>query len=119
MTERLTISEYKALKKKKPKYGNQKAMHDGIEFDSIKERDRYKDLLLLEQACEIAHLRRQVTFPLYVNGKLICSYKADFVYVDLKLGREVVEDSKGFRTKEYRIKAKLFAALHEHPILET
>lgn len=119
MTDRLTIAEFNALKKKKPKYGNKKAEHNGITFHSIKERDRYKDLLLMEQAGEIAHLQRQVMFPLHVAGRLVCSYIADFVYVDLKLGRQVVEDSKGMRTKDYRIKAKLYAALHEHPILET
>ena len=34
-----------------------------------------------------------------------CSYKADFVYGED--GKTVVEDVKGFRTKEYIIKRKL------------
>jgi hypothetical protein len=31
----------------------------------------------------------------------------------------IVEDSKGIRTKEYRLKAKLMKALHKIVILET
>lgn len=34
-----------------------------------------------------------------------CSYKADFMYEEN--GKSVVEDVKGFRTKEYIIKRKL------------
>ena len=45
-----------------------------------------------------------------MNGQLICKYIADFVYDDLDAGCEAVEDSKGFRTRDYRIKAKLMLA---------
>jgi hypothetical protein len=48
-------------------------------------------------------------------GKLLekeCAYIADFVYKED--GRIVVEDTKGFRTKDYIIKRKLM--LHEHGI---
>ena len=43
-----------------------------------------------------------------------CRYVADFVYTDRATGRTVVEDTKGFRTKEYIIKRKLM--LHVHGI---
>ena len=70
---------------------------------------RHSHLSLLEKGGKIEDLRRQVRYPLSVNGVLVCVYVADFVYREN--GKEVVEDVKGFRTKEYRLKAKLFAAV--------
>lgn len=69
--------------------------------------------VLLEKAGVIKNLSRQVKFVLIPsqrdeNGKVIereCSYKADFKYEED--GKTVVEDVKGFRTKEYVIKRKL------------
>ena len=68
----------------------------------------------LEKAGVIKNLSRQVKFVLIPsqrdeNGKVIereCSYKADFMYYD-EAGETIVEDVKGFRTKEYIIKRKL------------
>ena len=95
------------------KYGNRKTVVDGITFDSKKEATRYAELKLLQRAGEIFDLQRQVPFTLIPkqtrDGKVIerpCVYKADFVYKD-KDGTEVVEDTKGMRTKEYVIKRKL------------
>lgn len=95
------------------KYGNKKTVVDGITFDSKKEATRYTELKLLQRAGEIFDLQRQVPFTLIPkqtrDGKVIerpCVYKADFVYKD-KDGTEVVEDTKGMRTKEYVIKRKL------------
>lgn len=96
------------------KYNNTKITVDGQTFDSKKEARRYQELLLLEKAGEIYDLRRQVKFKLIptqrdeVTGEVVereCSYKADFVYEEV--GETVVEDVKGFRTKEYIIKRKL------------
>ena len=95
------------------KYGNRKITRDGLTFDSVKEYRRYCELRLLERAGEVAELRRQVKFELLpsqrVDGKVVerpVTYIADFVYTD-KDGRQVVEDTKGVRTKEYIIKRKL------------
>lgn len=97
------------------KYNNKKITVDGQIFDSKKEANRYKELRLLEKAGEIKDLRTQVKFNLIpaqrdeATGKVIereCSYKADFVYYE-EDGETVVEDVKGFRTKEYIIKRKL------------
>lgn len=96
------------------KYNNKKITVDGQIFDSKKEANRYKELRLLEKAGGIKDLRTQVKFKLIpaqrdeATGKVIereCSYKADFVYEED--GKTVVEDVKGFRTKEYVIKRKL------------
>jgi hypothetical protein len=40
-------------------------------------------------------------------------YRGDFAYVDTKDGVKVVEDSKGYRTKDYILKMKLF--LRKYP----
>ena len=55
------------------------------------------------------------------KGKLIeraVSYIADFVYTD-ENGKTVVEDAKGFRTKDYIIKRKLLLYMHGIRIKET
>ena len=110
------------------KYHNRKITRDGVTFDSRKEFRRYEELQLLQQAGEIANLRRQVKFVLVPaqrepgqigarggvkKGKLLereCSYIADFVYG--KNGKIVVEDTKGLRTKDYIIKRKLMLRVY-------
>lgn len=96
------------------KYNNKKITVDGQIFDSKKEANRYKELRLLEKAGGIKDLRTQVKFKLIpaqrdeATGEVIereCSYKADFVYEEDE--KTVVEDVKGFRTKEYVVKRKL------------
>ena len=116
------------------KYNNRKVRRDGVTFDSRKEFRRYEELQLLQQAGEIANLRRQVKFVLIPTqrepsqigtrggvkkGKLLereCSYIADFVYVEN--GKIVVEDTKGLRTKDYIIKRKLMLYMHNIRIRE-
>lgn len=107
------------------KYRNKKVEVDGILFDSRKEARRYQELRLLEKAGAIRNLERQVKFVLIPaqyevkgytkTGKPIprcfereCAYVADFVYQDEK-GVFHVEDTKGFRTKDYIIKRKLMS----------
>lgn len=113
----------------KSKYGNKKAKHDGMVFDSRRERNRYIILSALQRAGEISDLRMQVTYELLpaiyemeekqlkTKVKMVqrCAqravhYIADFVYKD-KEGNEVVEDTKGMRTKEYLLKKKMMRAL--------
>lgn len=96
------------------KYNSKKTVVDGQTFDSEKEANRYQELLLLEKAGVIKNLSRQVKFVLIPSqrdehGKVVereCSYKADFMYHD-EAGETIVEDVKGYRTKEYIIKRKL------------
>ena len=96
-----------------------------ITLDSKKEAERYEELKILLKIGEIKDLKRQVRFPLTEEvrepdtvgarggihkGKIILrasSYVADFVYTDVKTGDRVVEDAKGFRTKEYELKKKM------------
>lgn len=92
-------------------------MIDGRAFDSKKEARRYAELKLEQLSGLISGLRLQVSFKISVNGILICRYRADFSYV--KNGSRIVEDVKGFKTPEYKLKARLMLAIYGIVILET
>lgn len=121
------------------KYKNTKINVDGMTFDSKKEAKRYQELSLLQKAGEISGLQTQVRYVLIPSqrevseevytrgenkgknkpGKLLereCTYVADFVYY--KDGKVIVEDTKGFRTKDYIIKRKLMLYVHHIRIKE-
>lgn len=104
------------------KYGNRKCEADGITFDSVRERSRYYDLKRWESAGIISNLRLQVRYEIapavVLDGKTRPQrfYVADFTYE--RDGREVVEDSKGYRTPEYRLKRHLVMARHGIEIQE-
>lgn len=96
------------------KYNAKKTVVDGIEFDSLREADRYCELKLLEKANEIRNLELQPRFLLQdeffdkngVKHKKI-EYVADFSYIDND-GKAIVEDVKGVLTDVYKIKKKIF-----------
>lgn len=113
---------------------------DGQKFDSIKERDRYVVLKLLERAGKITGLERQVKFELIPSqreestevykagpqkglpkpGAIIekpCTYVADFTYY--QDGKYIVEDAKGCKTEAYKIKKKLMLWVHGIRIKES
>lgn len=110
---------------RKSKYGADKAVVNGIKFDSKREARRYIELRYLEQCGKISDLKMQVKFVLIPaqrepdtvgkrggikKGKLLereCAYIADFTYIDNSTGGLVVEDTKGMRTTEYIIKRKM------------
>ena len=94
------------------KYGNKKTMVDGIVFDSKAEAHRYTELIALQNLGVIKNLQLQKSYFLVKGGKWEngrkyspVKYVADFVY-ELD-GDLIVEDVKGFKTKEYVIKKKL------------
>lgn len=118
-----TLNDKLVTKSEKSKYGAKKVEIDGIKFDSRRESERYIILKHLQQIGVIKDLQLQVPFelqPKYViDGKTIraIKYVADFVYKD-KLGNTVVEDSKGYRTKEYLLKKKMFEYKFNLKIME-
>lgn len=123
----MTIEEYRKLTKpSKNKYGAKKVTSNGITFDSKKEAKRYTELLILQKNNHIKDLQTQVKYVLIPSqkdekGKVIereCSYKADFVYFDIEANKTIVEDTKGFRTPEYKIKRKLMLYVHNIRIKE-
>lgn len=100
-------------KKKANKYQAKKCEYEGEIFDSIKERDAWIDLKLLEKAGKIRNLRRQVEYELIpaqrepdrigkrggiIKGKTIeqaVIYRADFCWEEN--GQEIVADVKGYK----------------------
>lgn len=92
-------------------------------FDSKREYKRWMELQMMERNGYISDLRRQVPFELIPaikepdtvgpkggikKGRTIqkaCMYVADFVYD--QDGKTIVEDAKGFKTKEFLLKAKI------------
>lgn len=106
------------------KYANKKVMFYGIEFDSQKEAYRYLYLRDLEKRGLIKKLELQKEFELIptqkIDGKVVeraIKYIADFTYYD-DTGAFIVEDTKGFKTKEYIIKRKLMLYIHNIRIKE-
>lgn len=115
------------------KYHSKKIEVQGIQFDSKKEAARFKELQLMERAGQIQDLQRQVKYVLlpaqyrqFFDKKAhrwknrcvereVC-YIADFVYE--QDGKIVVEDTKGFKTKDYIIKRKLMLYIHNIQIKE-
>lgn len=101
------------------KYNAKKTVVDGIEFDSIREADRYCELKLLEKAKEIRNLELQPRFLLQDKFKdkmgtthRKIEYVADFMYID-KDDKKIVEDVKGMMTGVYKLKKKLFLNLYD------
>ena len=110
---KLTERQYQQYfgNKKENKYHNTKIEYNGIKFDSIKEKNRYVGLKQLENLGVIKDLKLQVKFELQPSYKYqdktirAINYYADFTYIqDNKL---IVEDTKGFKTKEYLLKKKM------------
>lgn len=96
------------------KYHNKKTIVNGITFDSKLEAKRFCELKLLEKANKIEDLQLQPSFELQPtfkkNGKTIraITYKADFSYYDKERQEQVIEDTKGMKTKDYILKKKMF-----------
>ena len=105
------------MSERRGKYNAKRTEIDGYIFASRREANRYSELKLMESAGEIKDLELQPVYPCVVNDDLVCKYIADFRY-KIPSGREVVEDAKGVKTPEYRIKNKLVRALYGVVIVE-
>jgi hypothetical protein len=112
-------SESTGKRKRRSKYNATKTDVDGIMFDSEKEANRYRELKFLLKAGVIGLLELQVEFELNEGGTHSLKYLADFVYRRADTGERIVEDCKGFRTKEYRKKKRLMRQVHNIEIFET
>jgi hypothetical protein len=101
------------------KYNNKRTQTEDGWFDSQRELKRWGELKLLERAGKIKDLKRQVDFELIPGscGLRPIVYRADFVYEEN--GKKVVEDSKGFRDRTYKLKRRLMLWRHNVLIFET
>lgn len=112
-----------ALAARGNKYHARKTVVDGFEFDSAKEAKRYAKLRDMQEAGVIQGLCLQVPFELLPSFECDgvkyrgMSYVADFVYY--RDGKVVVEDCKGFKTAEYKLKKKLMAYVNHINIEES
>lgn len=104
--------------KKASKYKNRKVECNGVQYDSKKEAARGAVLELKQRAGEVSELKRQVKFILQDSFKIPSkktkqgfetikeiTYIADFTY--FMGGEFYIEDVKGYKTPEYKIKAKM------------
>jgi len=114
------------------KYRNQPEWVGAHKFDSGAEANRYRELLLLERAHEIANLELQPVYPLEIlrleNGKLQgipvkirsdkrpngtrTKYTADFRYQCLRTGRQIIEDVKGVDTTASRLRRAVVECIY-------
>ncbi len=127
MTETMSVAQYRAMVARgddkssavppRPrKYGNTPTLVGAELLDSAKEADRYQERLLEERAGTIRDLKRQTKFPLVVNERLIATYVGDLDYWrEIKgVWKRVIEDPKGFKTRDFKIKWELCQALYPH-----
>ena len=99
------------------KYGAKRATVGDEKFSSKREAKRWVELQLLQRGGEIHDLRRQVPIALIGSKDMIrtptgrvMTYVADFIYFDCRANAEVIEDSKGYPTPEYKLKRAILAA---------
>ncbi len=90
-------------KASRSKYGAKKTSVDGHTFDSKKEAEYYQELKLKLMAGAVKGFCLQPVFILAPDLK----YKADFIVFSEDGTYEII-DVKGFRTKEYKVKKKVF-----------
>lgn len=104
--------------KNRHKYGADPVEIDGHKFPSKKEARRYIILRRDQVLGLIKNLRIQVPYELNEGGTHSLKYIADFVYTDVATDLEIVEDAKGYRTREYKKKKRLMLEIYKIKIKE-
>ena len=125
---RMKLSEYLALSKKetkRSKYRNQVTVYDGNSYQSKAEAQyaKYLDVqkVAKKESDRVVSWKRQVKFPIEVNGNHICNYLLDFEvsYAD---GHKEYIDVKGYQKgvayNLFTIKKKLVEAIYGITIRE-
>lgn len=107
--ERLTGKKTNAKTKTKNKYNNKKIFIGGKRYDSEKEFLRHRELIVLERAGAISQLRFHDKQDLLILiEKPLLKYEPDFCYIEN--GKLIIEDLKGYQTKEFKVKKKIIAS---------
>lgn len=111
----MKLSKYKAVKTKV----------NEITFDSKKEANHYKKLLLLMAAGKISNLEMQVAYKWIEKHshdsntiEFKRKYIADFVYWDVCNQEYKIVDVKGYKTAEYKKKKKIVEEIFKIKITE-
>lgn len=116
MQEHWNIEQYREYQKKgnkRNKYGAVKTSVDGHTFDSKKEAEYYQELKIRMQCGDIKGFCLQPVFILAPGLK----YKADLIVFHNDGTAEII-DTKGFKTKEYIAKKKVFEDKFDLKIIE-
>lgn len=104
------------------KYGAIRTTLDGITFDSRMEAERYRMLMLLERGGAISELTLQPKFQLIEpfrkmgKKKRGIKYTADFMYK--QDGQTIVEDVKGFASRDFSLRKTLFDSKYPDIVLK-
>ena len=101
--------------KSKNKYGAIFKEYNGFKYHSIKEADYAQKLDLLIKAKHVDKWQRQISYPLFVNGELICKYILDFkIYYSNGVIKhiDVKGSKKGQAYQMFVVKQKLMKAIH-------
>lgn len=121
---RSEISKQEVQKKDKKKYHNKPTEADGHKFASKNEEKRYQELKLMVLSGDIADLELHPRYPIFINDIKVCTYVADFKYLDVKASKEagemirVVEDVKGTPSPVYTLKKRMVKAYYGIEIKE-
>lgn len=116
MALRLTNKEFESItgetvkNSKKNKYRNTRIVVDGVRYDSQKEYERHMYLILLEKQGKITGLKfhkKEMNIILQDNPPI--KYEPDFCYYEN--GVYVIEDLKGYQTKEFKLKKKMLISM--------
>ena len=109
----MSIFRYKNYKKQyRNKYLNKSCRcHSGHQHDSRFEAGYCDELALQVKVGHIKSYEIQKQYSLDINGSHICNHIVDFVVTN-KLGLIEIHETKGFATRDWRIKWKLFEALY-------
>ena len=81
-------------------------------FDSKKEAEHYDKCRIMQNIGQIKDLRIQVPYVFKHNNVRICTYFADFVYIDVETEKLHVVDVKGIETQVFKLKKKLMKAFY-------
>ena len=102
------------MRRRRGKFGSIETVFMGRTYHSKKEAE-YASLLELRRRSRgpqrILSWEPQVPIRLEVNGKLVCTYIADFL-IKFPDGHEELHETKGVETAVWRMKEKLFRALY-------
>lgn len=104
------LSAEEEKKPKANKYHAIKVEFDGHVFSSKKECGYYIAMRSRQEAGEISGLQIQVPFELNPNGEFSYKYVADFVWVEN--GQQMICDTKGHKTKEFKKKERLMKEVY-------
>ena len=98
-------------KRRLNKYGAKRTMIDGHVFDSKAEARYYANLKLREGLGEVTDVRLQEPFVVIgPKGQVVTTFRADFVFWDVKEKRRRIIDVKGKQTAESKLKQRVVEA---------